>query len=350
MKIAVDAMGGDFAPAAVVEGSVLAASESGVPIILVGDREKVEDELGKHRVKGLDITVRHASEVVAMDESPSKAIRGKKDSSLRVSFDLVKKGEASAVVSAGNSGAAMAAGILLLKRIDGVDRPAIAVTVPTKKDPAVLLDVGGNVDCRPVHLVQFALMGEVYAKYILKKDRPRVGLLSNGEEEAKGNELTRETNALIKKTSINYIGYIEGRDIYRGDVDVVVTDGFVGNVVLKLSEGLIESFTSMLKDEIMQSISSKIGYMLAKNAFRKLKKKVDYAEYGGAPLLGIEGICIISHGRSTPKAIKNAVLKAHEFSKNKVNDHLREEFEKNYDLISLMAARSIEKGASASGR
>ena len=345
MKIAVDAMGGDYAPAAVVEGSVLAAAELDIPIILVGDREKVEAELKKHRVRGLDITVRHASEVVGMDESPSKAIRRKKDSSLRVCFDLVKKGEASAVVSAGNSGAAMAAGIFLLKRLEGVDRPAIAVTVPTKKDPAVLLDVGGNVDCRPVHLLQFALMGEVYAKYVLKKDRPRVGLLSNGEEEGKGNELTRETHALIKKTSLNYAGYIEGRDIYRGAIDVVVTDGFVGNVVLKLSEGLVEAFTSMLKDEIMSSISSKIGYLLAKEAFRKLKKKVDYAEYGGAPLLGIEGICIISHGSSNPMAIKNAVIRAHEFSKNSVNTRLREEIERNCDIMNL-TARAPEAGAS----
>jgi glycerol-3-phosphate acyltransferase PlsX len=340
MKIAVDAMGGDYAPAAVVEGSVQASDELDIPIILVGDREKVEAELKRLGVGGnAKITVRHASEVVAMDESPAKAIRRKKDSSLRVCFDIVKKGEASAVVSAGNSGAAMAAGMFLFKKLDGVDRPAIAVTLPTKKDPAVLLDVGGNVDCRPLHLVQFALMGEVYARCMLGKDRPRVGLLSNGEEEGKGNELTRETNALLKKTSINYIGYVEGRDIYRGDVDVVVADGFVGNIVLKLSEGLVEAVTSMLKEEIMASILSKIGYFLAKNAFKKLKKKVDYAEYGGAPLLGVDGVCMISHGRSNATAIKNAVIRAHEFSRNNVNTRLSEEMEKNCDLMKL-AARS----------
>lgn len=336
MKIAVDAMGGDHAPAVVVEGSIKAASEFNIPIILVGDKERIEAELKKH--KGGDagnISIRHASEIVGMDESPVQAIRKKKDSSLKVCFDLVKNGEASAVVSAGNSGAAMAAAMFLMKKIKGVDRPAIAVSVPTMKGSAVLLDVGGNVDCKPIHLVQFAIMGEVYARYALKIDRPRVGLLSNGEEEAKGNELTRETNALIKKTSLNYIGYVEGRDIYRGDVDVVVADGFVGNVVLKLSEGLVEAVTTMLKEEIMATLPSKIGYLLARGAFRRLKKKIDYAEYGGAPLLGIEGVCVISHGRSNPKAIKNAILRASESVKGQVNNHVMEEIAKNGDLTKI---------------
>ncbi|MBI5562330.1 MAG: phosphate acyltransferase PlsX [Deltaproteobacteria bacterium] len=325
MKIAVDAMGGDHAPAAVVEGAIKAASERGLHIILVGDKERVTSELERHGCADPRITVEHASEVVLMDESPAQAIRKKKDSSLKVCFDLVNAGKADAVVSAGNSGAAMAAGIFLFKKTKGVDRPAIAVTVPTKKGPAILLDVGGNVDCKPANLVQFAVMGDVYARCVLKMERPRVGLLSNGEEEAKGTDLTREAHGLLKKTSINYIGYIEGRDIYHGDVDVVVTDGFVGNVVLKLTEGLIEAFTSMLKDEIMASTPSKIGYILAKGAFTRLKRKLDYAEYGGAPLLGIGGVCIISHGRSNPKAIKNAIFRAHESSAGKVNDHLVEE-------------------------
>jgi glycerol-3-phosphate acyltransferase PlsX len=314
MKIAVDAMGGDYAPAVVVDGAVQAATKLGLPLM--------------HTTRGLDITVHHASEVIGMDESPAQSIRKKKDSSLRVCFELVKSGEAEAVVSAGNSGAAMAAGIMLLKRLKGVERPAIAVSVPTMKEPAVLLDVGGNVDCKPSYLMQFALMGDVYAKYALRKDRPRVGLLSNGEEEAKGNELTRESNALIKKLPLNYLGYVEGRDIYHGDVDVVVADGFVGNVVLKLSEGLVEAVTLMLKEEVMSSMTSKIGYFLAKGAFRKLKKKIDYAEYGGAPLLGIDGICIISHGRSNSKAIMNAIFRANESIKGRVNPHLTEELKK----------------------
>lgn len=328
MKIAVDAMGGDFAPAVVVDGAVQAAASLGLPIILVGDMALVQEELSKHSTDGLDITVHHASESIGMDESPAQAIRKKKDSSLRVCFELVKNGEAGAVVSAGNSGAAMAAGIMLLKRLKGVERPAIAVSVPTMKEPAVLLDVGGNVDCKPSHLMQFAIMGDVYARYALKKNSPRVGLLSNGEEEAKGNELTRESHALIKKLPLNYLGYVEGRDIYHGEVDVVVADGFVGNVALKLSEGLVEAVTTMLKNEIMSSVASKIGYFLARGAFRKLKKKIDYAEYGGAPLLGIDGICIISHGRSNAKAIKNAVFRANESIKGKVNTHLTEELKK----------------------
>lgn len=344
MKIAVDAMGGDYAPSVVVEGAIRAASELNIPIILVGDRDRVEAELKKHKASGdPNISVVHASEVVGMDESPTQAIRKKKDSSLKVCFDLVKSGEASAVVSAGNSGAAMAAGIFLLKKIKGVERPAIAVSVPTMKDQAIVLDVGGNVDCKPVHLVQFAIMGEVYARYVLKKDRPRVGLLSNGEEEGKGNELTRETHTLIKNTSINYIGYVEGRDIFGGEVDVVVTDGFVGNVVLKLSEGLVEAVTTMLKNEIMASLPAKIGYLLSKGAFRNLRKKIDYAEYGGAPLLGIEGICIISHGRSNAKAMKNAIHRAYEYSRGRVNAHLTEEIEKNGDLLKL------NRGDAASG-
>jgi glycerol-3-phosphate acyltransferase PlsX len=338
MKIAVDAMGGDYAPAVVVEGALSAAEELNIPIILVGDKARIEAELAKHKTTNSNISIVHASEVVAMDESPTQAIRKKKDSSLRVCFDLVKSGAAEAVVSAGNSGAAMAAGIFLFKKIKGVDRPAIAVSVPTMKDQAVILDVGGNVDCKPAHLFQFAIMGEVYARCVLKKERPRVGLLSNGEEEAKGNELTRETHALLKRSSINYVGYVEGRDIYRGEVDVVVTDGFVGNVVLKLSEGLVEAVATMLKNEIMASVPAKIGYMLSRGAFRKLKKKIDYAEYGGAPLLGVEGNCIISHGRSNARAMRNAILRAHEYAASRVNVHLSEEIEKNKDLAARDAA------------
>ncbi len=335
MKVAVDAMGGDHGPAAVVEGCVQASSSLGIPIVLVGDRAKIESELGKYSVDSLDISIRHTTQEVAMGESPIKAIRSKRDSSLRVCFELVRSGEASAVVTAGNSGAAMAAGILLFKKIKGVERPAIAVAVPTMKAPAVLLDVGGNVDCKPLHLVQFAIMGDVYARYVLKESRPRVGLLSNGEEEGKGNDLTRESHACIKKLPLNYIGYVEGRDIYRGDVDVVVTDGFVGNVVLKLSEGLVEAVASMLKEEIASSFFAKIGYMLARGAFNRFRKKVDYAEYGGAPLLGIDGICMISHGMSNPKAIKNAVTRASEYSRGRVNDHLMEEIVNDSGLLRL---------------
>ena len=339
MKIAVDAMGGDYGPEVVVKGAVEAASE-GTAVVLVGDGERVKSELDKYETTGLDLTVRHSTEVVAMDESPAQSIRKKKDSSIRVCFDLVKAGEASAVVSAGNSGAAMAAGMFVLKRLAGVDRPSIAVSVPTVKEPAVLLDAGGNVDCKPIHLVQFAIMGDVYARYVLKKTNPTVGLLSNATEESKGNELTRLTNELLKKTGLNYVGCVEGKEIYKGDLDVIVSDGFVGNVVLKLSEGLVVAVVKMLKDEIMASIPAKIGYLLSRGAFDKLKKKMDYAEYGGAPLLGINGICIISHGASTHKAIKNAVFRAGRYVSAGVNEHLAEELAKNGELEALARNQS----------
>ncbi|HBR17661.1 MAG: phosphate acyltransferase [Deltaproteobacteria bacterium RIFCSPLOWO2_12_FULL_43_16] len=344
MKIAVDAMGGDYAPSVVVEGAVWAAKEFDIHIILVGDKAMVEDELAKHNWQGLPISVIHASQVVGMDESPGQAIRRKKDSSIKVCFDLVKSGEASAAVSAGNSGAAMAAGIFVLRNLQGVERPAIAVIMPTKKEPVIVLDAGGNVDCKPIHLVQFAVMGSVYAKYILKKNNPKIGVLSNGEEEGKGNDLTRETNEILKDSSLNYLnylGYVEGRDIFSGDVDVVVCDGFVGNVVLKVTEGVAEALTSMLKKEILSSPLAKMGYLLAKGALLKVKKKVDYSEYGGAPLLGIDGIGIISHGASDAKAIKNAIKVAVECTKNKLNRHLLEELEKNHDIQRLCAKQSL---------
>ncbi|HLB05849.1 MAG TPA: phosphate acyltransferase PlsX [Thermodesulfobacteriota bacterium] len=326
MKIALDAMGGDHAPVVEVKGAVLAAKEYGSHVILVGDRDTVEKELSSHNAGNLPISIRHASEVIGMEESPSKALR-KRDSSMRVAFELVKNGEADAVVSAGNSGAAMATAMFVLRKLEGVDRPAIATVMPTLKDACVVLDVGANVDCKPFHLAQFAVMGDVYAQFILKKEKPRVGLLSNGEEESKGTDVTRETHAILKQLPMNYIGYIEGRDIFAGNADVVVCDGFVGNVVLKTSEGLADAISQMLKEEILKSPLAKLGYLLSKGAFRKFKKKVDYSEYGGAPLLGIDGVGIISHGSSTPNAIKNAIRVAQEFSGSGVNkillDHLR---------------------------
>ena len=333
MKIALDAMGGDHAPQIEVEGAVLAAKEYGSQIILVGDAEIVKKELSRYSVKDLPIYIKQASEVIRMDESPSKALR-KKDSSMRVAFDLVKNGEADAVVSAGNSGAAMATAMVVLRKLEGVDRPAIATVMPTLKGACVVLDVGANVDCKPFHLAQFAVMGDVYAQFILKKERPRVGLLSNGEEESKGTDLTRETHAILKQISMNYIGYIEGRDIFAGDVDVVVCDGFVGNVVLKTSEGLADAIGKMLKEEIKKSNLAKLGYLLSKGAFGRFKKKVDYSEYGGAPLLGIDGVGIISHGSSTPNAIKNAIRVAQEFASSSANavllDHIKKSDMENF--------------------
>jgi glycerol-3-phosphate acyltransferase PlsX len=325
--VAVDVMGGDNAPAHEITGAIMAARQWQIPVVLVGQTEIIEKELTKHVVQGLDIRVEQASEVVGMHDSPSYALRKKKDSSIRVAFNLVKQGAANAVVSAGNSGATMAIGMFVLKRISGIDRPAIATVLPNLKDQTIILDAGGNVDCKTLHLVQFALMGSVYASHMLDKTTPRVGLLSNGEEESKGNELTREANQALRKTPLNYIGYIEGRDIYNGHTDVVVCDGFVGNVVIKVSEGLAEAIGSMLRKEFSSRLISKIGYLLAKPALKAFRKKVDYAEYGGAPLLGIKGTAMICHGSSSPKAIMNAIKMAHDIETHQITRQLTEGLE-----------------------
>ncbi|MBJ6727622.1 phosphate acyltransferase PlsX [Geomesophilobacter sediminis] len=341
MRVAVDVMGGDNAPHVEIEGAVAAAREFGVPITLVGDLERVKAELSRYDVTGLDIEFQHASEVVGMHDSASDAVRKKKDSSIRVAFELAKNGEAAAVVSAGNSGATMAAGMFVLKRMKGIDRPAIAQLFPTMVGKTLVLDVGGNVDCKPIHLVQFAVMGEVYARCVLGAASPRIGVLSNGEEESKGNELTRETSALLRETSLNFVGYVEGRDIFNGMVDVVVCDGFVGNVVLKLSEGLVETVGKMLRAEMKASLLSQIGYLFCRKAFANFKKTVDYAEYGGAPLLGINGVGMICHGGSNTKAIKNAIRFAYEYALKGVNDQMAEKLTESFP-----GARDREQEAS----
>ena len=322
ITVAVDAMGGDHGPGVIIEGSIQAARKWGTKIVLVGDTDTVQAELAEHDCTGLSITVEHASEVVGMHDSASDAIRKKKDSSIRVAFELVKSGRADAVVSAGNSGATMAAGMFVLKRIPGIERPAIATVVPNRSRHTLLLDAGGNVDCRSSHLQQFATMGDVYAREMMGLKSPRVGLLSNGEEKGKGNDLTRETHLLLDDAPFNYVGYIEGRDIFNGNVDVVVCDGFVGNVVLKVTEGLADAITQMLKSEIEKSFLSKIGYLLSKPAFKAFKKRIDYAEYGGAPLLGIQGAGMICHGGSNAKAIMNAVNMASQTVQHGVSEKL----------------------------
>lgn len=325
--VAVDVMGGDSAPCHEIAGAILAARQWQIPIILVGQSELIEAELANQDLQDLDIRVEHASEVVGMHDSASDAVRKKKNSSIRVAFDLVKEGVANAVVSTGNSGATMAAGMFVLKRIPGIDRPAIATVVPNLKDHTLILDVGGNVDCKPLHLVQFALMGSVYASQMLSKGKPRVGVLSNGEEESKGNDLTREASQILSQTSLNYVGYSEGRDIYNGDIDVVVCDGFVGNVVLKVSEGLAEAMSRMLRQELSSRFLSKLGYLLVKPSLKAFRKKVDYAEYGGAPLLGIQGTAMICHGSSSPRAIMNAIKMAHDSETHQVSQKLSERLE-----------------------
>jgi phosphate acyltransferase len=343
MKIALDAMGGDFAPQNIVEGAVLAAREHGVPVILVGEETIVRQEVAKYPgSESLPLTFVHASEAVGMDESPLTPIRKKKDSSIKVAFDLVKKGQTPAVVSAGNSGAVLATAVFVLDKLNGVDRPAIGTIFPTLKGWTLLLDAGANVDCKAFHLVQFALMGEAYAKYILKKERPAVGLLSNGEEESKGNELIRETNAILRKSSIGYIGPVEGRDIFNGRADVVICDGFVGNAALKICEGLAEAIGQMIRAEVKDSLRAKIGYLFARNAVNEIKKKLDYSEYGGAPLLGVDGVVIIAHGRSSGKAIKNAIRLAHDFSQIGLPKLLLQNLDENQDLQKL-GAKNLTK-------
>ena len=333
MKIAVDAMGGDFAPHAVVAGAVQAAKEYGAGIILVGIEELIQAELKKHhQVKTLPIEIRTATEVVDMLDSPATVYRRKKDSSIRVANELVKSGDAVAVISAGHTGAAMATSLFVLGPLEGVERPAIATFMPTMKGTCIVLDVGANVDCKPNHLLQFAVMGDVYAKYLLKNPNPRVGLLAIGEEETKGNELTKEAFKLLTETSLNFIGNVEGRDVMSGKADVVVCDGFIGNVVLKLSEAVAETIGLMIRENIGDNLIRKLGYVMMRPAFRALKRRIDYAEYGGAPLVGINGISLISHGRSSDRAIKNAVRVAMELAKSDVNKHIQEDIEKNVEL------------------
>ncbi len=307
MRIALDAMGGDSSPAAEVEGAILAAKEFNTDVVLVGEENLLRKELGKHNTSGLPITICHASQRVEMHESPVSVLRKKKDSSIIVATNLVRDEKASAVVSAGHTGAAMAASLLILGPVKGVERPAIATILPTMEGVAIMLDVGANVDCKPKHLYQFAIMGHAYAVKMLQKENPKIGLLSIGEEDTKGNVLTRETFRYLKNSPLNFIGNVEGKDVYRGSADVIVCDGFIGNVALKISEAVADTMGKMLAREIRKSLTGKIGYLLLKKAFASFKKKVDYAEYGGAPLLGVNGVSIICHGRSSPKAIKNAI-------------------------------------------
>ncbi len=316
-------MGGDYGPTVVVEGAVAAAREPGLSVILVGDRSALEWELARHRATSLPVTLRHASQVVGMAELPSQALRRKRDSSLRIAANLVKEGEAAAFVSAGNTGAAMAIGMFVLGVLPGVDRPAIAVHLPSLTGYTVLIDAGAIVDPKPRHLVQFAVMGHCYARAILGKTKPRVGLLSIGEEEGKGNELTKEAFEELKVSSLNFIGNVEGRDIYNGNCDVVVTDGFTGNVALKISESLVEMLGAIIREELARDLGSRLGAVLSRSAFARFKKRVDYTEMGGAPFLGINGAAIICHGTSPPKAIKNAIRVAAEWVQRNVNEHIR---------------------------
>jgi phosphate acyltransferase len=327
VTIAVDAMGGDHAPKSEIEGAIRAARSLGVRVILVGKQDVLRKELAQHDgAAGLPIDIQHASEVVTMEDSAAKAVRTKRDSSIRVAARLVRDGTAQGLVSAGNTGAVMATAKMVQGMIPNVDRPALASAFPTLKGtPVIVVDVGANVDCSAPMLAQFAVMGEIYSRVIFHTERPRVGLLSIGEEEHKGNELTRAATPLLKALPINFIGNVEGRDIYTGDIDVIVCDGFIGNVALKVSEGLVDMISKMLRESLEATITRKIGYVLARSAFQDFKKRVDYSEYGGAPLLGVKGVCIIAHGRSNANAIKNAIRVAEEFAGGCANERIAAE-------------------------
>lgn len=330
VTIALDAMGGDQFPKPEIEGALEAAAVFGVKVILVGREDIIYKELNRHpQWRALPIEIKHASEQVTMGDSAGKAVRAKKDSSIRVASRLVREGFAQGLVSAGNTGAVMATAKLVQGMLPGVDRPALASAFPTLSGtPAVMIDVGANVDCSPKMLAQFAVMGNIYSRVIFKTKEPRVGLLSIGEEEHKGNALTHDALPLLKSLKhLNFIGNVEGRDVYTGDVDVIVCDGFVGNVALKVSEGLVDVIRQLLKKSLQASVTRKVGAYLAQGAFNEFKKRVDYSESGGAPLLGLNGICVICHGRSNAKAIKNAIRVAKEFAEGRINERIATELD-----------------------
>ena len=334
MKIVVDAMGGDHAPAAVVEGAVLAAREYNTKIILTGLRERIQAELDKHDPDHtLPIEIVHAEQIVEMHDIPGKALRSKKKSSMKVGLDLVKQGVGAAFLSAGNTGAVLAYSTVILRPVKGVDRPAIAIQLPTSKGISILLDAGANVDCKTNQLFQFGIMGHVFAEYILEKENPSVGLLSIGEEDGKGNEIVKETFQMLKNSHINFIGNLEGKEVYQGNADVIVCDGFTGNVALKISESLAEMIGANLKLMFQSNWLSKLGYLLLKPKLVEFKKKVDHSETGGAPLLGVNGVVIIAHGSSSPKAIKNAINRAQELSEKNIIEHIKKDIELNLSDI-----------------
>jgi phosphate acyltransferase len=342
MAIALDAMGGDLAPAATVEGALRAHRERGLEVILVGDDARLRVELRRLGAGPEELRIHHASEVVEMGEHPGQALRKKKDSSIRVCFDLCREGSAEAMVSAGNSGAVLAGGMFVLGRLSGVDRPCIGGSLPTLAGAgrAVLVDMGANVDVTPLQLVQFALLGEVYARRILAVARPSVGVVANGEEEEKGTDLTRAAAAALRKpgSGVHFKGYVEGRDVFSGEVDVVATDGFTGNVLLKTAEGAVWAFGQLLKRQIRGSPVASAGALLLGSAIDQVKRRVDSEEVGGAPLLGIRGTGLVAHGSSSPRAILNALSAAEAFAARRIEDELEEAAQRAAGLFEKNAA------------
>lgn len=324
MKIVVDAMGGDYAPDVVIEGALAAVNEHDVEVILVGDQAKIEPLLKRSKYGGSKISFVHAPEVIEMCESAALGVRRKRNSSIVVGVNLVKEGRADAFFSAGNTGAVVCAGTLGLGLLPGIERPGIAIVTPTLKGISLIIDVGANIDPKPAQLLQYGVMADAYSKYILNKANPAVGLLNIGEEEAKGTEFIRETYELLEKSRLNFIGNVEGKDLFSGKCDIIVCDGFVGNVALKVSESAAEAMQTFLKRYLLGNIFGKIGLIFMLPSLKRFKKDIDYAEYGGAPLLGVNGVVIIGHGRSNKKAIKNAIRVAKEEVERKVNEKILE--------------------------
>jgi len=340
--IALDAMGGDLAPAATVEGALRAHRERGLDVLLVGDEQRLRSELRRAGAGENELRVHHASEVVEMAEHPGQALRRKKDSSIRVCFELCKTGDADGVVSAGNSGAVLAGGLFVFGRLGHVDRPCIGGSLPTLggSGRAVLVDMGANVECTPLQIVQFALMGEVYARRVLGISHPRIGVVANGEEEGKGTDLTRAAAAALRKpeSGVRFAGYVEGKDVFSGEFDVIATDGFTGNVLLKTAEGAVWAFGQLLKRQIQSSRVATAGALLMKSQLDQVKRRVDYEEVGGAPLLGVRGVAMIAHGRSTHRAILNALSGAEAFAQQHLAEDLAAAALRGEELLAQRAA------------
>lgn len=328
VKVVVDAMGGDYAPKAVIAGAVCAVKKFDVFVFLVGQSDRIQEELAKHKFDSSRIEVVHADEIIEMNESPAAAIRKKRNSSISIGVNLVKEGKADAFFSAGNTGGVVCAATLYLGLLETIERPGIAIVMPNLKGVSLIIDAGANIDPKPTQLFQYGLMGSAYFEQILGKRNPKVGLLNVGEEESKGPDFVKETYQLLEHSSLNFIGNIEGKDIFSGNCDVIVCDGFVGNVTLKVSESMSETLAFFLRQELMSSIWGKIGFFLARKCFRNFKKKIDYSEYGGAPLLGVNGVVIIGHGRSSAKAVMNAIRFAKEEVERNINQNIMDQAKK----------------------
>jgi glycerol-3-phosphate acyltransferase PlsX len=326
LRIAIDAMGGDEAPAGIIGGALVAARHLQVGLLLVGVRRAIERELSRHPgASWLDVEIADTPDRIEMEEPAAAALRQKPTASIRVAAEAVAAGRADALFSAGHTGASLMAAHAAFGRLPGVDRPALATIIPTRRGPAVLLDSGATVECRPQHLVQFAIMGSAYARVALGCPTPRVGLLSIGAEESKGNELTREAHQLLKSAPVRFVGNVEGPAVFAGDADVIVCDGFTGNITLKVSEGLVETVEGLLHDELSATFGTRVGYLLSRQAYRRFRRRLDYSEYGGAPLVGLNGLCIVGHGRSSPKAVRNAVAMAARGVSERLLDNLARE-------------------------